>query len=158
MKSLLPALILSLAALPACTSAPVLPDASQMGGINAEEQAIRSVLAVQQDAWNKGDIPAFMEGYWKSEGLRFASRADVTFGWQQTLDRYLKSYDSPEKMGELKFDIRSVDVLGPSDALVFGAWKLIRDEDTPHGLFTLHFRKIDGQWVIASDHTSGADG
>ena len=55
-----------------------------------EEAAIRQVLEDQQAAWNRGDIPAFMQGYWKSDELRFASGGTVAKGWQVTLDRYLK--------------------------------------------------------------------
>ena len=69
--------------------------------IVSEEAEIFTVLETQQTAWNTGDIPGFMEGYWKSEELRFASGGSITYGWQATLDRYLTSYDSPEKMGEL---------------------------------------------------------
>lgn len=157
MKALLPAILLATLGLGACSTEMDLPPAAVENVSSLDEDLIRDVLQTQQDAWNRGDIPAFMEGYWKSEDLRFASRADITLGWQETLDRYLKSYDSAEKMGKLDFDIAQVDVLGPSDALVFGRWELMRTHDTPHGVFTLHFRKIDGQWVIVSDHTSGAD-
>src|SRR5690242_6205905 len=35
--------------------------------------AIEKVFRAQQDAWNRGDIPAFMEYYWKSDDLTFSS-------------------------------------------------------------------------------------
>ena len=122
-----------------------------------EEADIRQVLEDQQAAWNRGDIPAFMQGYWKSDELRFASGGTVAKGWQVTLDRYLKRYDSPEKMGKLSFTDLIVTQLSATDAMVFGRWKLIRESDTPNGLFTLHFRKISDEWVIVSDHTSSSD-
>ncbi len=124
---------------------------------SGSEAAILKVLTDQQDAWNRGDIPAFMEGYWKSEDLRFASGGTVATGWQVTKDRYLKRYDSPEKMGKLSFTDIIVTTLGDEDALVTGRWALKRDNDMPNGLFTLHFKLIDGNWVIVSDHTSSAD-
>ena len=126
------------------------------GSVDAvsEEAEIRSVLDAQQTAWNTGDIPGFMEGYWKSEDLRFASGGSITYGWQATLDRYLTIYDSPGKMGEVTFSDLVISVADEDDAMVFGKWELQREADRPWGLFTLHFRKIEGGWVIASDHTS----
>ncbi len=111
-------------------------------------------LMAQQDAWNRGDIDAFMTGYWKSDELRFASGNTVTKGWQATLDRYKKRYDSREKMGKLTFSDLDINVLCRDAALAFGRWKIERNGETPNGLFTLLFRKIDGEWVIVHDHTS----
>src|SRR5256885_11543154 len=73
---------------------------AQTAGIASD---IRKVMDDQSAAWNRGDIDGFMAGYWKSEKLTFISGADVTRGWQPTLDRYKKSYDSRAKMGVLKF-------------------------------------------------------
>ena len=67
-------------------------------------KAIRKVLDDQVIAWNKGDLPGFMEGYWQSKDLRFYSGKDVTSGWQATLDRYRKRYQGEgKKMGQLTF-------------------------------------------------------
>tara|TARA_Y100000052_G_scaffold27602_1_gene37456 strand:+ start:19072 stop:19581 length:510 start_codon:yes stop_codon:yes gene_type:complete len=116
---------------------------------------IETVLMTQQDAWNRGDIPGFMQGYWQSDELRFASGGNVTTGWQATLDRYLESYAGEGKMGQLTFSDLEIEVTGPIDGLVFGKWELEREGDKPWGLFTLHFRKIgENGWVIVSDHTS----
>src|SRR5687768_235355 len=64
---------------------------------------IRAVMDAQTAAWNRGDIDGFMRGYWNSVDLVFASGANVTRGWQPTLERYKKNYDSREKMGVLTF-------------------------------------------------------
>lgn len=119
-----------------------------------EARAIRAVLVAQQEAWNRGDIDAFMEGYWKSSGLRFVSGDRVTQGWTETRDRYRATYDSPAKMGRLEFSGLDVTMLGEEAALVFGRWRLERAGDAPGGVFTLTFRKLDGRWVIVLDHTS----
>lgn len=118
---------------------------------------LRSVLMRQQRAWNAGDIDGFMEGYLQNEDLRFASGGDITTGWAPTLSRYKTRYADKAAMGELRFDIKDVTVIDEDDGLVFGQWMLIRDRDTPSGLFTLHMKKLDGDWVIISDHTSSAD-
>ena len=36
-----------------------------------EQDAIRQVLLDQQAAWNRGDLKAFMNGYWHSPDLTF---------------------------------------------------------------------------------------
>ena len=117
---------------------------------------IVETLSRQDAAWNAGDIEGFMQDYWKSEDLRFASRGDVKRGWQDTFDGYMNRYPDKATMGELRFTDLEVQILSARDALVFGRWELIRASDKPNGLFTLHMHKVDGRWQIMSDHTSSA--
>ena len=114
---------------------------------------IRTVMTEQTAAWNHGDIPGFMRGYWNSDKLVFVG-STVTRGWQPTLDRYKKSYDSREKMGTLTFSDLEIDVLSKDAAVVLGSWSLARAGDNPHGKFTLVFRKFKDGWKIVHDHTS----
>ncbi|MEO6655951.1 MAG: DUF4440 domain-containing protein [Pyrinomonadaceae bacterium] len=116
--------------------------------------AIRKVMDDQAAAWNRGDIDSFMEGYWKSEKLTFISGTDVTRGWQPTLDRYKKSYDSRAQMGILTFSDLEFTILSKDAAVVLGSWSLAREKDDPHGKFTLTFRKFKEGWRIVMDHTS----
>jgi ketosteroid isomerase-like protein len=111
-------------------------------------------MTTQAEAWNRGDIDGFMLGYWKSEKLLFVSGDNVTRGWQPTLDRYKKSYDSKAKMGTLTFSGLEIDVISKDAAVVLGNWSLARDGDNPHGKFTLIFRKFKDGWRIVHDHTS----
>ena len=127
------------------------------GDNSLNRQDILKVVHQQEDDWNAGDIDGFMSGYWKDETLRFSSGGDVTTGWLATLERYKARYPNKATMGVLEFDIQKVTAMGAYDALVNGHWKLIRDNDIPSGLFTLHMRKIEGDWVIVSDHTSSAN-
>ena len=115
---------------------------------------IRKVMDDQSAAWNRGDIDAFMTGYWKSEKLVFISTDNVTRGWQPTLDRYKKSYDSRAKMGVLTFSDLEFFVLSKDATIVLGSWELTREKDNPHGKFTLTFRKFKDGWRIIMDHTS----
>ncbi len=113
----------------------------------------------QERYWNKGDLDGFMVHYWKSEELLFSSGGDVTKGWQATYDRYQKKYKADGKeMGQLKFTIDDPEAVGPEAVVVRGKWALAKsDGSNPHGLFTLLFRRIDGEWKIVSDHTSAAE-
>jgi ketosteroid isomerase-like protein len=114
---------------------------------------IRAVMDRQVAAWNVGDIDGFMAGYWNSPELRFVSGTSVTTGWAETLARYKKRYDTPEKRGHLAFSDIQVTPLGPDAAVVYGRWA-ITGVKSADGLFTLTFRKIGGNWVIVLDHTS----
>ena len=122
-----------------------------------DEAAIREVLAAQAAAWNRGDLEAFMAGYWRDEGLRFASGNRVRRGWQATLDGYRRRYADPAAMGRLHFSELEIEATGPDAALVFGRWSLIRAQDQPHGLFTLLMRRMADGWKITRDHTSAAE-
>lgn len=122
--------------------------------VQDETASIEAVLLTQKVAWNAGDIDGFMEGYLREPSLRFASGGNVTKGWQQTLDRYKANYSDRAKMGVLDFTDIEISQLSGDAAVVHGRWKLERASDAPHGLFTLVFRKIDGQWLIVSDTTT----
>jgi beta-aspartyl-peptidase (threonine type) len=121
--------------------------------------AVQQVLRHQEDAWNRHDLEGFMAGYWNSPELTFFSGAKMTSGWQATLDRYRKSYQSEgREMGTLEFSDLNIKALGPEAAFVRGGWKLTTSNGKmPHGLFTLIFRKFPDGWKIVHDHTSAAD-
>jgi beta-aspartyl-peptidase (threonine type) len=135
--------------------------AAQISQKNAapNDNAVEHVLRTQQDAWNHHDLDGFMAGYWNSAELTFFAGAKQTGGWQATLDRYRTTYASPgHEMGMLEFSGLRIEMLGPSAAFVRGAWHLtMSDGKTPHGLFTLVFRKFPEGWKIVHDHTSAAE-
>ena len=119
----------------------------------------RLVLDAQVEAWNRGDLEGFMAGYWRSPDLVFCSGSTVTRGWDETLARYRKRYQSEgREMGRLRFDGIEVIALGEEAALARGAWRLrMNDGKEPHGLFTLLLRRLDGAWRIVHDHTSSGE-
>jgi ketosteroid isomerase-like protein len=97
-----------------------------------------------------------MGGYAKSGTTRFASGGDITRGWQTVFDRYVKRYGDRAAMGRLTFTELEITVLAPDRAEVFGHWRLDREKDTPHGLFTLLMHKTADGWRVVHDHTSSA--
>lgn len=119
--------------------------------------AIRKVIEEQQAAWNRQDLEAFMSGYWNSPDLTFFSGAHEAKGWQAALDRYKKNYQSAgHEMGKLEFTNLRIEMLGPESAFVRGEFHLtMSDGKTPHGLFTLVFRKFPEGWKIVHDHSAG---
>lgn len=133
----------------------VLLSSSAFASANSDKQQILSVLHQQQNAWNQGNIPGFMQGYWHSPKLRFTSGGQVSYGWQQAMNHYQAHYKNKAAMGKLLFDIKDVQLFD-DHAVVFGHWQLNREKDQPQGYFTLVLAKLDGSWKITADHTSAA--
>lgn len=117
---------------------------------------IARVIFDQQNAWNRGDMEGYMQGYLKSDSLRFASGGNVTYGWETTLERYKKGYPDKTTMGELTFSDIDIQLISNNAAFVFGKWELEREGDHPWGLFTLVFKKTKAGWRVVHDHTSSA--
>jgi ketosteroid isomerase-like protein len=127
---------------------------SSLNAQTKDEQTIRSILADQTVQWNKGDIDAFMKGYWNNDSLLFVGKNGPTYGYQKTLSNYKKSYPDAAAMGKLSFEILKVQRLSPDYYFVLGKWALTRSIGNVGGAYTLIFRKIRNQWVIVSDHSS----
>ncbi|HZT57252.1 MAG TPA: nuclear transport factor 2 family protein [Pyrinomonadaceae bacterium] len=118
--------------------------------------AVRAVIESQAAAWNRGDIEGYMDGYAKEDSTEFVSGDSLTRGWQTVLDRYKAHYDSRAKMGTLTFSELEIKPLSEYYIMATGRWQLARDADTPHGRFTLIFRRTAAGWRIVHDHTSSA--
>lgn len=119
-----------------------------------DEQIIRSLLDRQTKDWNRGDIDAFMKGYWENDSLLFVGKNGATYGYQTTLNNYKKNYPDPTAMGQLTFNILQVRPIGTAHYFVLGKWMLKRTIGDLSGHYTLLFKKINGQWVIVADHSS----
>ena len=132
-----------------------LAGARQKESTDSEVKQIRAVLDEQVAAWNRGDLEAFMKGYWKSADLTFFSGGTMVSGWQETLDRYNKRYKSAgSEMGKLDFNDLKIGMLGPKAAFVRGRFHLKMSSGDQQGIFTLTFKKFGDGWRIIQDHTS----
>jgi len=120
----------------------------------ADQEAINAVLRGQQTAWNRGDVGAFLVGYWHSPELTFSGSSGVARGWDGVLARYKKNYPDKGAMGQLDFSELEFRFLGPQAALVLGRWHLKREKDDLGGVFTLVWQRFPDGWKIVHDHTS----
>lgn len=121
---------------------------------NADEPAIRTLLANQTKAWNKGNIDDFMKGYWQNDSLVFIGKKGPNYGYLTALNNYKKNYPDTATMGRLQFNLVQIKKLSPDYYSVVGQWKLQRSIGNVEGFFTLLLRKINNAWVIVMDHTS----
>lgn len=119
-----------------------------------DKQTVLNILNNQTKAWNNGDLEHFMVGYWNNDSLMYVGKNGVTYGYQPTLENYKKNYSTHDKMGQLQFTILHVNRLSKEIINVVGKWHLTRTIGDVSGHFTLIFKKINGQWVIISDHSS----
>lgn len=119
-----------------------------------EKQEIMAIFDKQIEAWNDGDLEKFMETYWKSERLVFVGSRGPTYGWQATLDSYKKGYPDKKAMGKLNFKVLDMSKIDTNSVFLIGRFELSREEGDLSGHFTLLIQKIEGKWVIISDHSS----
>ncbi len=115
---------------------------------------IKIMLQKQTADWNRGDIEAYMKGYWNSDSLLFVGKNGIKNGYSATLQSYKKGYPDTAAMGKLNFELVQLKRLSPVYFSVLGKWHLQRTIGDLKGYFTLLLRKINGRWVIVSDHSS----
>jgi hypothetical protein len=119
-----------------------------------DKAAILNVMDIQEKAWSENDLEGFMQGYWKSDSLKFYGSSGLTKGWQQTLDRYKKGYPTKDHSGTLTFEIDDISPIEKNSYWVMGRYYLKRKVGDANGNFLIVFKKIDGHWKIVADMSS----
>ncbi|MEI8110246.1 MAG: nuclear transport factor 2 family protein [Chitinophagia bacterium] len=117
-------------------------------------QSVLNIMQAQTQAWNKGNIAEFMQGYWNSDSLLFVGKNGPVYGYTTTLENYKKNYPDTVIMGKLQFNLLSIQQISPTHGFVLGKFLLTRKIGNASGYFTLWLRKINGKWLIIADHTS----
>ena len=115
---------------------------------------ITTMLLQTAKDWSKGDLEAFMQGYLKSDSLKFVGSSGITYGWQQTLENYRKGYPTKDHMGTLTFNLLEFDQLANDVFLVIGEFHLKRAVGDADGMFSIILKNINGEWKIIADHSS----
>lgn len=142
------------------------PQRSPDGGPETDD--VLAVLAAQVEAWNRGDLEAFLDAYHRGPELTFFSGGTVRRGFEPFAERFRERYGGGvERMGRLSFSQLEAEILADEVASVRGRWRLdglpaapadaATGEETASqgGLFTLILRHRPGVgWRIVHDHTS----
>lgn len=121
---------------------------------SGDEKDILKMLDDQNLAWNRGDIEDFMKGYWENDSLMFIGKSGVTYGWKNTLENYRKGYPDTAAMGKLTFTHIKISRLSRKYYFLVGKWYLKRSIGDVSGHYNLLIKKINGRWVIITDHSS----
>lgn len=114
---------------------------------------LEQMMHASADAWTADDLDAFMLAFHNSPDLTFAIPPGITKGWQPLKERYAKSIAK----SNLWFTDIEKTVITADTALVFARFhnEMKADKSYSTGLTTLLCKKIDGNWVIVHDHSSG---
>ena len=116
-----------------------------------EKEAILNIMKIQEKAWSNHDLEGFMQGYWKSDSLKFYGSSGLTYGWEKTLANYKKGYPTKDHSGTLKFKINDISKISNDSYFVMGEYHLTRKVGDANGVFMIIFKKIDGEWKIIAD-------
>ena len=144
-------LLCTLTVVLACDQSKVQKAAPTQLNHQENTQAIRQVMLDQQQAWSNHDLEGFMQGYWKSDSLKFYGQSGLTKGWQPTLDNYKKSYPSAAHSGALTFELLDISPIADDAYWVMGRYHLAREVGDAHGSFIVIFKNINDQWKIVAD-------
>jgi ketosteroid isomerase-like protein len=128
----------------------------QLKTASKQELDIIKVLVAQEDAWNKGDLQTFIQGYKNSPDTLFVTH-QVFRGVDGMIDEYRHNYPTKAAMGTLGFSELEVHPLDERFAVVLGKYHLDRgkkDGGNADGIFSLVFEKTDQGWKIIVDHTT----
>jgi len=118
------------------------------------KKEIKIMMLQQANDWSNGDIEAFMEGYIKSDSLKFVGSRGLTYGWKNTLENYKKGYPTAAHTGTLTFKLLDFDQLANDVFLVIGEFHLKRTVGDADGMFSIILKRINGEWKIIADHSS----
>ena len=127
---------------------------STLGQTAEDRAAIQAIMDQQVRCWNEGDLTCFMEGYWPSDSLMFIGGSGIVYGFDNTVERYQRTYPDRATMGQLRFEMVSLDFLSADASLMVGKWFLKRSVGDIRGHFTLLLRRLDERWYIVKDHSS----
>ena len=119
------------------------------------QEAVRNVLTEQAAAWNRGDLPQFVDSY--AEHCTLVGKQVATLTRVEVLAHYREKYPSRAAMGTLTFSNVIADFLDERVATVTGYWHLDRERGAGGavgGVFSLVLRLDGGKWEILLDHTS----
>jgi ketosteroid isomerase-like protein len=124
-----------------------------------EEQMIASARELDQkylEAFNKGDVDAFMDKYWKSpELVSYLPAVMQAKGWQQLYDISKKSFETM-KGAKAEF-IESNNKVAGDMVIGWGRFTITLPDSASTkivGRYTDIKTKRDGKWVYILDHGS----
>ncbi len=123
----------------------------QKDTFETDKAGILKVLNLQEEAWNNHDLEGFMQGYWKSDSLKFYGSSGLTKGWENTLNNYKKDYPTKTESGILNFVINDISKIENDNYWVMGEYHLKREVSNADGVFIIIFKKINGEWKIIAD-------
>ena len=117
---------------------------------------VTKVVLAQENAWNKGDLEAYLSFYKQSDEVEAILNGPI-HGFPAIRKAFQTSFPSRSAMGLLEQSNVEVRELGPNFALALGHYKLNRarkDGGEAEGNFTEIFEKTEQGWrLVFSENT-----
>lgn len=118
-----------------------------------DQQAILDVMREEEETWNRGDIEGYVDLYAPLDSTRMILSKGVAAGKANILAFY-KKYWPKEKMGTLKLESESIEILSKEFAYVTGYFHVsYPDGKTVNGRYSGLMIKIKGRWYLYTDHS-----
>ncbi len=132
--------------LAACTASPPVGELAT---------TVQTMLTASADAWNRGDLTAFVADYADDSATSFVAGGRVHYGTDWIRDNYAPRFAPGAARDSLRFEAVAARPLGGGYALVTARYVLFQGEaTTSSGPFTLVLQRRDRGWRIIHDHTS----
>jgi uncharacterized protein (TIGR02246 family) len=118
-------------------------------------RTIEAQFARSAEAWNRGDLEAFMADYARDSLTSFIAGGHLRRGYDWIYRSYAPRFAPGARRDSLRFEEFSVRPLSPTLALVTARFVLSQaGRTTASGPFTLVMEHRAGGWKILHDHTS----
>ncbi len=128
---------------------PETPDSAQI------RREVLAVLVHGADAWNAGNLDAFLSDYLPDSETTFITRTGALHGIAAIRGVYAARFAPGAQRDSLHFQSVEVDVLGPDLVNTIAWYVLMRgDSVTARGPTSLVMRRVSGRWRIIHDHSS----
>lgn len=117
---------------------------------------VAKIILAQRDAWNKGDLDAYLSFY-KNAPDTEAVLANLVRGVENIRAAYKQNFPSKDSMGNIEDSDVEVRALGDNFALASGRYHLMRSKKAGgpvEGTFSELFEKTSAGWqIIFSEST-----
>lgn len=116
---------------------------------------VKEALEGQVSAWNAGNLEKAMSFYWNSDQMLWISRAGIEKGYEPVLISFRKDFPDKEKMGFYSYHPLQIDSLSKEVVYYVFRWKIeLNGKRIMGGVSSQVWKKIEGKWVITSEHGS----
>ena len=123
--------------------------------LNSTRTGILATLTSSAQAWNRGDLDAFMDSYEPDTTTTFITKNGVLRGRAAIRTTYASRFAPGATHGTLTFPSLEIDLVAPGVANVIGQWRLSNGDSTSSSGYTsLVMRLHNNAWRIVHDHSS----
>jgi uncharacterized protein (TIGR02246 family) len=126
----------------------------KVAGAADPEKEIYDQLTRMLDAWNRHDIDAYVNCFWRSDDLVVVIEGENFRGWEFLSKAYHLGYPNPDAMGTIIPDRVQVQMLAPDIGLALTWYTAHFSKKKEFETSTLIMKKLPEGWRIAVMHTS----